>query len=265
MENKILTRGDAPIEQETWSVLDATMTEAAKSVLAGRRLIYTEGPYGLGLKSVPMKDYRAEGGIIKSSFAPVYLIHNTFTLSKRDLASYERDRLPLNTEAVAKAAIETARQEDHLVFMGINGTPGLMTIGHDQGASEFKLSTWDVEGKAADEIIGAITLLDRAGFHGPYTLALAPQLYNRLLRRYLQGGTELEHIRTMVIDGVYKAPVLDSGGVLMASGRQFASIVLGQDMIIGFIGPVEENLEFYISESLTLMIREPGAICVLKS
>jgi hypothetical protein len=36
-------------------------------------------------------------------------------------------------------------------------------------------------------------------------------------------------------------------------------------MTIGFIGPVEENLEFSISESLALMIREPRAICVLRS
>ncbi|HIC93259.1 MAG TPA: bacteriocin, partial [Anaerolineae bacterium] len=59
-------------------------------------------------------------------------------------------------------------------------------------------------------------------------------------------------------------PILESGGGLLASGRQYASIVLGQDMAIGFIGPVGEKLEFSISESLALLIRQPGAICVLK-
>jgi uncharacterized linocin/CFP29 family protein len=52
--------------------------------------------------------------------------------------------------------------------------------------------------------------------------------------------------------------------LLLASGRQFASIVLGQDMSVGFIGPVGEDLEFSISESLALLIREPKAICALK-
>jgi uncharacterized linocin/CFP29 family protein len=53
-------------------------------------------------------------------------------------------------------------------------------------------------------------------------------------------------------------------GVLMASGKQFASIILGEDMQVGFIGPVGENLEFTISETLALLVKEPGAICVLK-
>jgi uncharacterized linocin/CFP29 family protein len=264
MDNGYLGREDAPIGSEIWSVLDNTVTEAAKSVLAGRRLLYTEGPYGLGLKSVPMQDYRTEGGLIASSFLPLYFIQNNFLLSKRDLAAYEREGVPINTGVVARAAIDTATQEDRLIFFGAPGSQGLMTAGKDRGASEYVLKSWDEVGKAADEIIGAITLLDKAGFHGPYTLALAPSRYNLLLRRYPYGNTELEHIITMVTDGVYKAPVLDSGGVLMASGRQFASVILGQDMMTGFIGPVGENLEFSISESLALMIREPGAICVLK-
>jgi len=68
----------------------------------------------------------------------------------------------------------------------------------------------------------------------------------------------------MVTGGVFKAPILESGGVLLASGRQFASIVLGQDMTIGFIGPAGGEVEFSISESLALRIRQPQALCVLK-
>ena len=36
----------------------------------------------------------------------------------------------------------------------------------------------------------------------------------------------------------------------MASGRQYAAIVLGEDMTLGYIGPMGENLEFSVSESL---------------
>lgn len=50
----------------------------------------------------------------------------------------------------------------------------------------------------------------------------------------------------------------------MASGRQFAFIVLGQDMAIGLVGPTGEEIEFSISESLAPLIRQPQAICVLK-
>jgi len=128
-----------------------------------------------------------------------------------------------------------------------------------------KLSPWETTGAAADEIISAVTALDDGGFHGPYALGLAPARYNLLLRRYPQGeGTELDHMRNIVTGGIVKAPALGDGGVLLASGKQYAEIVLGQDMTVGFIGPAEENLEFSVSESLVPVIHTPGAVCVLK-
>jgi uncharacterized linocin/CFP29 family protein len=260
MENKYLGREDAPIGEETWKALDATMTEVAKSVMAGRRLLYVEGPFGLGLKGVPLQDIKGESGLVTSAFVPVNLIQKSFVLSKRDLAASEREGLPFNTAPVAAAALDCALLEDKIIFNGVQGSQGLLT---SKGAGEQKLTAWKEVGKAADEIISALTMLDNAGFHGPYSLALSPDRYNLLLRRYPQGGTELEQIRSMT-DGVFKAPILESGGVLLASGRQFAAIVLGQDMSVGFIGPAEEDLEFSISESLALLVRQPKSICVLK-
>jgi uncharacterized linocin/CFP29 family protein len=64
--------------------------------------------------------------------------------------------------------------------------------------------------------------------------------------------------------GVFKAPVLESGDVLLTSGRQYATIVLGQDMTIGFIGPAGDKIEFSISETLALRVLRPQAISVLK-
>jgi len=262
MVNKYLAREEAPIAAETWKVLDAAMVEAAKSVLTGRRLLHIEGPYGLGLKVVALQDAEAKAGLIVSPVIPVSLIQTTFTLSKRDLAAYERDGVSLDTTMVTKAAIECARLEDTLVFKGAQSTTGLLTV---EGLNALELSSWEEVGTAAEDIIKAVTTLDGAGFHGPYCLALAPSRYNLLFRRYPQGNvSELEHVKAMATEGVFKAPILESGGVLLASGRQYASIVLGQDMAVGFIGPVGEKLEFSISESLALLIRQPQAICILK-
>jgi uncharacterized linocin/CFP29 family protein len=262
MTNKYLSREDAPIEAGTWEILDKIMVEAAKSVLSGRRVLDVEGPYGLGLKAVPLSDPEAESNPVTSQIIPMALIHRNFTIAKRDLAAYERDGVILDTKPVAMAAIESARLEDELVFKGTKDAPGLLTA---KGSSQLKLASWGDVGAAADDIIKAITTLDGAGFHGPYCLALAPARYNLLLRRYPNGNlTELEHIKTMAAAGVVKAPVIESGGILLASGRQYASIVLGQDMSAGFIGPVSERLEFSITESLTPYVRQPKALCVLK-
>ena len=262
MANKYLARDDAPFGSETWKVLDDTMVDVAKSQLVGRRLLHIEGPYGIGLKVVPLGDVKSESGLTVSEVLPVAMIQQTFSLAMRDLASHERDGLGFDTSPVVEAALESARLEDELVLHGTSQMPGLLTAA---GSNELKLSGWGEVGTAAEDIIKAVTTLDEAGFHGPYSLALAPARYNLLFRRYTRGNfSEIEHVRTIVTAGVFKAPILEKGGVLLASGRQHGSIVLGQDMAIGYIGPAGDELEFSITESLAVRIRQPQAICVLK-
>lgn len=262
MTNKYLSREDAPIEAGAWELIDKTMVDAAKSVLVGRRLLAVEGPFGLGLKSISLSDPQLESDPIINSMLPLSLIVRDFTLSKRDLAAFEKDKAFLDTGAVAKAAIECANLEDDRIFKGIKEAPGLLTV---KGTIQVKLTSWDTIGAAAGDIIQAATSLDYEGFHGPYALALAPNRYNLLMRMYPSSGqTELQHIQTMATAGVFKAPALENGGVLVASGRQYASIVIGQDMAVGFIGPQSERLEFSVTESVTPYIRQPKAICILK-
>lgn len=264
MANKYLAREDAPFGDDLWEALDDAMVEAAKSQLVGRRLLELEGPYGLGLKSIPLQDETTESGLVSSGVLPVVMIKEEFTLGARDLANFEREGLTLDRSAVSEAAMAVACWEDELIFQGEDslGVPGLMTV---EGAHSLELSDWSEIGTAANDLIEAVTALDEAGFHGPYTLALTPSRYNLLFRRYERGNfSEMEHVKTLVTDGVYKAPALESGGVLLATGRQYASIVVGQDMTVGFIGPEGDRVAFTVSESLVPRIRRPKAICVLE-
>jgi len=261
MEKTYLGREDAPLSAETWKLLDFTMIEAAKSQLSGRRIVGIEGPFGFGLKAVPLSDCENAEGISTSSFIPVSLITTSFFLNKRDLAASERDRLMLDTAPVALAAMACAAKEENIIYNGLQEVPGLLNA---EGGTSLALTKWDKVGTAADQIIDAVTRLDSAGFHGPYCMALAPAQYNLLLRRYPQGdGTELDHIRTILAGDIVKAPGLKKGGVLLASGSQYCSLVIGQDMSIGYNGPSGDTLAFSISESLALLIRAPEAICVL--
>ncbi len=262
MENRYFGRSEAPLETETWKLLDTTMIESAKGQLAGRRIIAIDGPFGFGLKVIPVNDCDLEEGISSSTFVPVPMIKSAFSLAKRDLASFEKDKIILDTTPVACAAIDCAAKEDQILFHGMQGSSGLLNA---EGSSSHTLTKWEKIGTAADQIIESVTKLDDAGFHGPYCMALAPSLYNLLLRRYPQGdGTELDHIRTIATDGVVKAPVLKKGGVILASGRQYVTLVVGQDMTISYNGPVGDSLDFQVIESLALLIHSPEAICVLK-
>jgi uncharacterized linocin/CFP29 family protein len=123
MENKYLGRAEAPIAPETWSLIDSTMIGAAKSQLAGRRLLAIEGPFGFGLKVIPIADVEMEDGIVGSTFVPVTQIESPFCIGKRDLAAFERDRITLDTGAVAIAAMDCAAQEDKIIFNGVSGIP----------------------------------------------------------------------------------------------------------------------------------------------
>lgn len=261
MTNKYLGRADAPLKSETWELLDKTMIEVAKTHLSGRRILPFEGPFGLGLKFVPLST-EAKEGVALSQAIPLVEIQKTFRLPKSDLAAYERDGVVLDTAPLIQATLECVQLEEQLIFQGLSEVPGLLTVTDNQ---KMKLSSWKEVGEAAQDIIEAVTALDEAGFPGPYSLALSPRRYNLLFRRYPQGNqTELEHIKAIVGAPIVKAPSLKKGGLLLVSGKTYASLIVGQDMTIGFIGPDEEGLVFSISESLVPLIRQPRSICQLE-
>lgn len=267
MVNKYLSRGDFPGSEEIWSRLDEIVVASAKSQLSARRLLDIDGPYGLALKSVPLPDRAAKDSdhnIKAGGTLSVPLIETAFSLGARDLAAFESSGFSLDTEAVAKSAMNMASAEDALIFEGSKelGIEGLLNA---KGVQSVKLGSWDEAGAAANDIIKALNTLDTAGFHGPYLLALSPNLHNLLYRLYPQGyQVEMQHVESIVGSSIIKAPGIKNGGVLLASGKQFASIIIGQDMTTGFIGPEDGRFVFSISESLVPYIRVPSSVCVLK-
>ena len=257
-----LGRGGAPLSADVWEALDKAMIGAATSQLAGRRLLEVRGPFGLGLKDVSLPDEEIGDGLTASGTIPLIFIQRSFTLAARDLAAYEREAPSLDLGPLAEAAIEVARQEDEVVFAGTPRGPGLTTT---EGVAAVPMPAWEAAGSAIDTVIAAATALDETGYHGPYALALAPARYNLLLRRLETGVvSELDTIREIVTEGIFKAPILTDAGVLVATGAQFAHIVVGQDMSLGFVGPTNDGrFEFTVSESLAVRLLERGAVCVV--
>jgi uncharacterized linocin/CFP29 family protein len=270
MSEKFLHRDDAPFSDKVWEKIDETVVAAAKSQLCSRRILHTQGPYGLGLKVLssgdkPINEKTAgDTKITAPCVTPLAMIQSEFTLPIRDIAAFEQSGLLLDVGDAAKAAVDCARQEDSIIFNGSKplNLKGLLNV---EGSHSVKLKSWDNIGTAADDIIQAVTVLDDAGFHGPYALALAPKLYNLLFRRYPQGNaTELEHLEQIVTDGISKASAIPAGGILLCTCGPFANIVLGQDLMTGFTGPAGNAYEFLVSESVALSLTQPEAVCVLK-
>lgn len=270
---RYLPREAAPFGEQLWSLIDRTVVGSAASQLAGRRLLDLSAPLGFGVNAIGKAENPVEGEatfhgatatMIGAQTLPLPLLRSEFALSLREVAAAEQTGDPINLSRVARAAIATARLEEALVFHGNTalGVEGLMSA---SGASRITHGDWGKLGQPIEDIIAAATTLSAAGFPGPYAAALAPGLYDALYRVYQDSSlTQLEHARQIISGGLVKAPALGSGGVVLATGRQFAHLVLGQDMTAEFVGPSGTDYEFVILESLVPRIGAPEAICVLQ-
>jgi len=263
--SKYLHREDAPFGPALWQKIDDTVVSAAAAQLSARRILKVEGPYGLGVKVLPLEDGPAneDASVTIPKVMPLAMLKTEFTLMVRDVAAFEEQNTPLPLNTIAQAAIELAQKEDDFLF---NGVKAMRMGGLLDWASKnsIKRSDWAKIGSAVGDVIKAVTALDEAGLHGPYALAVPPAWYNMLFRRYEQGfGTELDHLRQIITDGIVKAPALKDGAVVIATGPQFATIVLGQDMMTTFVGPEPGSYKFIISETLALILRQPKALCLI--
>jgi uncharacterized linocin/CFP29 family protein len=259
--NKYLMQEDAPIGPELWKLLNDALVELAKANLTGRKLLNLVGPLGFGVRQVSLGDEEIDEGVFAPKSLPLYYVHRTFELSMRDIAAFESEKITLDLSSFKKAVLECIEFEEKLIFHGVAQQKGLLNVDE---AARVNMNDWSKIGQAAEDVIEAITKLDESGFHGPYLLALSPDRYNKLMRRYESGNqTELEHI-SMMVKKIYKAPILKNSGVLICDSPMYASLIIGQDLSVGFIGPKEQALEFSVSESLALLVREPKSICVLR-
>jgi len=270
MTQQFLNRDEAPFGGEIWKLLDETVKSMALGTLSARKLVHAEGPYGLGLKHVPGKEMvlsdesSGELSVTVSAAEPLMLLTSSFILPARDLDNYIRSGIPFDIEPVFRAVKMIAEREDAVLFngTGINEAQGLIK---SPGIQNLKLKQWNQAGDGVGSIVAAIEKLDNAGFHGPYALGLAPSLYYALFRKYPNSDIlEIDHVKAVVTDSIVKAPSLASGGVLLNAGRQFVSIIIGQDLTVDFEGPVGRDFRFTLSESIALRVTVPQSVCVLE-
>ena len=71
---------------------------------------------------------------------------------------------------------------------------------------------------------------------------------------------QLDHLRRLCESGVYKAPV---DGALLIDSRA-GSLRVGQDLEVGYSANDGIHYKLFVSESLVLVLDEPGAVCTLE-
>jgi uncharacterized linocin/CFP29 family protein len=261
-----LNRGQAPIPDGVWQMIDESAAAAARDRLTARRFLDLEGPFGAGLTAVEVgnDDYCRdpgpdEAGAIMSHVIPLPMLRKSFRLSIRRVAAHTQNGQPLSLNPAEDAAEAVADREEELIYHGqpAFGLPGLLTV---EGRHELPGSDWSAPDRALQDVLSAATRLDNSGNRGPYALVLAPALYNDLFRLY--PGTDvlaLEHLRRLCTAGIYKATI--EGGALV--DRRVGALILGQDMQAGYAQQDGVHYHLYVSESIVLRIDEPKAICTI--
>jgi uncharacterized linocin/CFP29 family protein len=187
------------------------------------------------------------------------MIYRRFAISKRRIAAFHQMGQALNLKAAEDAAQAVAAREEEFVY---HGQPDFHLSGllNAAGRQSIKGGNWDNVDEVLDDVITAVNLLDARGYRGPYGLALAPELYNNLFRRYPGSDLlQIEHLKRLCTRGIVKAGI--EGGVLVA--RDVGSIVLGQDLQISYLSTDAAHEHFAISESFVLKIEAPDAICTI--
>jgi uncharacterized linocin/CFP29 family protein len=261
-----LNRRMAPFGEDIWKRIDEAAVNAARDILTGRRFLEVDGPYGVGLTSVEVghddfcrQPTPEEAGAVMGRAISVPMLGKELRLSIRRMAAYQDMGLPLNLTPVEDAAEAVARREEEFVYYGQSDfrLQGLLTA---EGRAHHEGGDWGNIDQALEDVLAAVNALDARGFRGPYALALSPSLYNGLFRRY--AGTDmlqLEHLRRLCQLGVHKAPI--EGCVLI--DPRVGKLIVGQDLMAGYIGQNGVHYQLYLSESVVLRLDEPRAICTI--
>jgi uncharacterized linocin/CFP29 family protein len=268
MSLELLNRDDVPFGSDFWANLDSTVKSIAVMELSARKLIFAEGPLGLGLQFVPGNERQIESSEKGASLSvpqgiPLTQLYSTFSISGRDIEAFKKAGVKLNLADLVTSLLKITAMEDKLLFYGVpsSGIQGLLT---HPDAKRMKLIPWEKPGDSVESVLRAIEMLDSGGFHGPYTLGLSVTLYNKLFRQYPNTEIlELDHLKKIVTGGIIKSAAIASGGVLITGGAEFVTIVLGQDLMAGFEGPSARDYVFTLSETLALRLIVPKSVCVL--
>ena len=246
--------------------LEDAAVSAARDVISGRCIIDVEGAYGVGLTTVEVgnddkcrEPEPEEASAVVSRAVSVPMIYRRFAISKRRIAAWQQMGQPLNVRAAEDAGQAVAAREEEFIYQGQSDfhLGGLLTVA---GRQTLKAGNWSNVEQVLEDVITAVNMLDDKGYRGPYGLALAPELYNNLFRRYPGSDlVQIEHLKRLCTTGIVKAHI--EGGVLIA--RDVGSIVIGQDLQITHLNSDAAHENFSASESVVLKIEAPEAICTI--
>ena len=210
-----LRRHTAPISDRVWAALDEAVAQAARHVLAARRIATFDGPHGwdhVAARTGAMTPCGAPEGRAVVCVPEVVLlceIRVDFSLPWSSIEVYERGAPVLDTATAEAAAREAALAEDRLAFYGDPVGGGFLT---GKESPRVKAQDWSRGSEMLVDLLRAVEALDERGVPGPYEAVLPTARYYAYLRAVDDSGYPTARQLKDVFAAVHRSPVVSGAG-----------------------------------------------------
>ncbi len=259
----LLKRNLAPILPEAWTLIDAEAARVLRLLLAGRKIVDFEGPFGWKFAAVNTGRLKlfSQGpapdvGMGIREVQPLVEVRVPIKLSTMDLDTVARGAEGPNLESVVQAAEKVALVEDNAVFNGLVAA-GIQGILESTPHPSLPLPADVLE--LPRVLIDAKETLRRAGVAGPYVLVLGAELHDQVYSATEEGHPLAKRIEQQLVDRpIVRAEAVRGAALLSLRGGDY-ELYVGQDLSIGYAYHTKDEVELYLTESFTFRVIEPAA------
>jgi uncharacterized linocin/CFP29 family protein len=263
-----LRRHTAPMSERVWKVLDDAVGQAARHVLAARRVATFDGPHGWDHVAARLGTMTPCGGapgravVCMPNVVLLSEIRAEFSLPWSSIEVFERGAPVLDTDAAEAAAREAALAEDRLVFYGDPVGNGLLT-GKDSPHARAK--DWTRPGAIVADLVGAVEMLDERGIPGPYEAVLSTARYYAYLQAADENGYPAARQLRDVLAAVHRSPVIQGAGAVFSTRGDDFVLTVGGDLAAGYRLHDREAVHLFCVETIAAQTVTAEAVCVLEA
>jgi len=262
-----LLRELAPITDAGWEELEEEARQHLTVHLAARKLVDFSGPHGwersatnLG-RTEPLSPTPVDGvDARRRRVLPLVETRAWFSLSRAELDLVDRGAVDVDLDPLDDAARQIALAENRAVF---NGWPEASIAGIAGETPWDPIPLPDDMNACPDQVAAAVEILMSNGIEGPYGLALAPDVYKRVVESTERGGYLLfDHLRKITGGPLVWAPGVNGAVVVSLRGGDFL-LECGQDLAIGYHAHDADSVHLYLVESFSFRVATPEAAVAL--